>query len=78
MKVYREVSLREFSFWAGARDRVEHLSHEELDLIEQILQELYPEGLSATELNDLFWFNDDMIASWLGYKTFEEIMERNE
>jgi len=25
MKVYREISLSEFEFWAGAKDRVKYL-----------------------------------------------------
>ena len=78
MKVYREVSLGEFDFWAGARDRVKYLSHDELEQIEQLLEEIYPEGLSETDLNDLFWFEDDLIAEWLGYEHFGEIMERGE
>jgi len=78
MKVYREVSLGEFDFWAGARDRVKYLSHDELEQIERILEELAPEGLSETDLNDLFWFEDDLIAEWLGYEHFGEIMERGE
>ena len=78
MKVYREVSLGEFDFWAGARDRVKYLSRDELEQIERILEELAPDGLSETDLNDLFWFEDDLIAEWLGYEHFGEIMERGE
>jgi hypothetical protein len=78
MKVYRETSLNEFAFWAGAKDKVKYLTDEELDRIEQILDVLCPDGLSETELNNLFWFDDDVIAEWLGYESFEEIMERSE
>jgi hypothetical protein len=78
MKVYREVSLGDFDFWAGAWDTIKYLTNDELDQIEQILEELYPEGLSETELNDLFWFEDDLIAEWLGYESFEEILERDD
>jgi hypothetical protein len=77
VKVYREISLSEFHFWAGARDRVEYLTDDELDLIEQILEHIYPEGLSETDINDLFWFEDELIAEWLGYENFDEIMERD-
>lgn len=77
MKVYREISLREFEFWAGAKDRVKYLTDDELDQIEQILEEIYPEGLSETDVNDLFWFEDELIAEWLGYENFDEIMERD-
>ena len=77
MKVYREISLSEFDFWSGAKDTVEELTSEELDQIEQILEEIYPEGMSEFEVNDLFWFERDLIAEWLGYKNFDEIMERD-
>jgi hypothetical protein len=69
--------LSEFDFWAGAQDRVKYLSRDELEQIEQILEEIYPEGLSETDINDLFWFEDELIAEWLGYESFEEIMERD-
>lgn len=78
MKIYTDIPLTEFEFWAGAKDTVKYLTDEELDQIEQILEEIYPEGLSETELNDIFWFEQDLIAEWLGYEHFDEIMERDE
>ena len=78
MIIYREVSLTNFEFWVGAKDTVKYLTEDELNQIEQILKDIYPEGSSETELNDIFWFEDDMIAEWLGYENFEEIMERDE
>lgn len=77
MKVYREISLSEFEFWAGAKDRVKYLTEEELVQIEQILEDIYPEGMSEFEVNDLFWFAEELIAEWLGYENFDEIMTRN-
>lgn len=74
MKVYREISLREFDFWAGALDTVKYLTDDELDHIERILEEVYIQTLSETELNDLFWFESDTIAGWLGYRDFDELM----
>ena len=76
MKIWKETPLSEFEFWAGAKDRVKYLTEEELDRIEQILEDLSPTGLSETEVNDLFWFEQDIIAEWLGYENFDEIMER--
>ena len=78
MKITTEKSLKNFEFWSGALDRVKYLTDEELDTIEEILEELNPDGLSETEINDTFWFGDDEIAYWLGYDSFEEIMERGE
>jgi hypothetical protein len=78
MKIQKEVSLKEFEFWSGAADRRKYLTDEEMDTIENILDDLYPDGMNETALNDLFWFEEDTIAEWLGYSSFDEIMERDE
>lgn len=78
MKIYAEKNLRNFEFWSGACDRVKYLTLEELDQIENILEECYPDGMDETTINDLFWFDDDTIAEWLGYSDFEELMHRDD
>ena len=78
MKIYKEDSLRNFEFWSGARDRVQYLTADELDTIETILEDIYPDGIDETTVNDIFWFEEDTIAEWLGYNDFEEIMYRDE
>lgn len=78
MKIYKEDSLRNFDFWSGAVDTVKYLTEEELDRIETILEDAYPDGMDETEINDFFWFEDDTIAEWLGYDDFEELMNRDE
>lgn len=77
MKIYKEDSLRNFEFWSGARDRVQYLTADELDTIETILEDIYPDGIDETTVNDIFWFEEDTIAEWLGYNDFEEIMNRD-
>ena len=77
MRLFKEESLRNFDFWSGAADTVKYLTSEEIDSIESILDDLYPHGMNETELNDFFWFDNDIIAEWLGYEDFESIMERN-
>ena len=77
MKIYEEKSLKDFEFWSGAKDTVKYLTDDELDTIESILEDIYPEGMEDTQINDLFWFEDDTIAEWLGYNDFEEIMNRD-
>lgn len=78
MKIYEEKSLRNFDFWSGAKDTVKYLTDDELDTIESILEDIYPDGMEDTQINDLFWFEDDTIADWLGYEDFEAIMHRDE
>ena len=77
MKIYREIPLTEFEFWAGAKDTIKYLTDYELEQLEQILEDLCPEGLSEEQLNDIFWHERDLIAEWLGYEDFDEIMRRN-
>lgn len=78
MKIYAEKSLRDFDFWSGAKDTVEYLTLDELDQIEEMLEDINPDGMDETEINDFFWFEDDTIAEWLGYEDFEELMHRDE
>ena len=73
-----DTTLKNFDFWSGAKDTVKYLTESELDTIESYLEELYPEGMTDTELNDFMWFEDDTIAEWLGYNDFDEIMNRSE
>ena len=77
MQIIKEESLRNFEFWVEAKDTVKYLTYDELDEIEQYIEELFDgEPVDETAINDLFWFDDDMIAEWLGYDSFDEIMER--
>lgn len=78
MKIYEEKSLRNFDFWSGACDTVKYLTLEELDQIEEMLEEINPDGMEDVEINDFFWFDDDTIAEWLGYEDFEELMHRDD
>jgi len=75
MKLYYETNLRSFEPWAGAIDRFEVLTNEDLDTLESVLEDAYPEGMSETELNDFFWFEEDTIADWLGFDSWEELEE---
>lgn len=77
MKIYRDIPLTEFDFWAGAKDTVKHLTEFELKEIELMLEDLCWEGLSEEQLNDIFWHERDLIAEWLGYEDFDEIMRRD-
>ena len=74
MKINKEESLRNFEFWSGAADTVKELTPNQMDEIEIILAEQYPEGMDETELNDFFWFDRDTIADWLGYDDFDKLM----
>ena len=77
MKIYSETSLRNFEFWSGGAETAKYLTFEELDTIESMLEDIYPDGMDETDINDFFWFDDDTIAEWLGYSDFDELMNRD-
>ena len=72
MKIYSEKSLRNFEFWSGAKENANELTGAQLDEVETILEDLYPEGMDETQINDLFWFDFDTIKEWLNITDEEE------
>ena len=75
MKVTTEQSLSNFNFWSGAKDNAAELTDSQLDQVESILEDLYPDGISETTINDFFWFEFDTVKEWLGITEEEEINE---
>ena len=72
MKIYTDMPLRRFEFWSGAEDFTITLTDEQFDQVEAILEDLYPEGMDETSINDLFWFEQDTIREWLDLPTEEQ------
>ena len=67
MKITSEMSLKNFKAWSGAKDTLNKLI--ELDRCEDlefILDDLYPNGLTDTQLNDILWFDDEWVYEILG------------
>ena len=62
MKVYYETDIRDFEFWDGGKCVADVFSEDDLEEIQDRLEELYPDGISDTELNDLFWHDEDFVA----------------
>ena len=75
MKVYEELNLRDFNAWSGAietKNKIIDAGKEEE--FEEFIEEIYPNGLSATKLNDILCFEDEWIYSCLGIESLEEII----
>ena len=69
IKVTQEISIREFKGWSGGADTLQRVWDEgKIDELDNLLQEMYPEGteVDETDLNDLLWFHRDMIYLALG------------
>lgn len=79
MTITYELNLQSFQAWSGAKDTLERIQREgKCDLLEQILDDTYPDSMTETELNDLLWFESDMIYEWLGIISEEQIKKEVE
>ena len=73
MIIKTEKNLRNFEAWSGATETKNLILDAGLEEeVEGIIEELYPNGLSDTELNDILWFDADWILENLGIKEEEE------
>jgi hypothetical protein len=66
MKMYSETSLTAFQWWGGADLNARMLSLSELDMLDDMLMELYPNGMSETLINDIMWFEFEAVCDLLG------------
>ena len=82
MKIYTEQSLANFKFWSGAETTAQRIWEEQgsegFDQLEAILEDLYPDGIDETDLNDLLWFDADTVYEWLGIDDEEEENEEDD
>lgn len=78
MKIYKDYYLHDFNFWGGAKDNIKYLTKDDFNIVELELEEMYPDGIEETELNDLFRFDIDEVAKILGYDDFDDLKRRVE
>lgn len=76
MKIYYEHYLHDFNFWSGAKDNIKYLTKDDFTVVELELEEMYPDGIEETDLNDLFRFNMDEVSKILGYDDFDDLKKR--
>ena len=59
--------------WSGAVDTWNTIEEKGLlEELDNLLEDIYPDGLSETELNDLLWFDSEWIFEQLGISEDEE------
>ena len=74
MTITYELDLNNFQAWSGAKDTLDRIQREgKCAELENILEELYPDGMTETELNDLLWFDSESVYEWLGIRSEEQI-----
>ena len=76
MKITYELDLNSFEAWSGAIATLERIRNaDKCEELESLLEELYPDGMTETELNDLLWFDDERVFEWLGIRTYDTIYD---
>lgn len=74
MKYFKECSLEDFDAWSGGRDTLDFLvNHGLCDRVESMIEDVFPETPTDTDINDFLWFETDMIAELLGYPSWEDM-----
>jgi len=68
MKIVNDnLSLRNFEAWSGAKSTKQLiLDNNKEDDFEFMIEDLYPDGMTDTQLNDILWFEEDWICEMLG------------
>ena len=77
MIITSEIDLRDFEGWSGGESTLATLSYDQIDTLQFILEDAYPEGIDETQLNDILRFETDWIAELLGFTDWE-CLERYE
>jgi hypothetical protein len=74
MKITTETSLTDFKFWSEAEKH--SFSYQELKELDVIISDIYQEtNITETEVNDLFWFEEEVLCEWLNID-FNEYLNR--
>lgn len=74
MTITYDLDLNSFNAWSGAVDILDRIQREgKCDELERVLEDLYPDGMTETQLNDLLWFDSEQVYEWLGIRSEEQI-----
>lgn len=75
LKIYVDTTAN-YKPWSGAVSTYEAIEEEnKLDDLDFLLEELYPEGISESQLNDILWFESDWVFAQLGIGNMVECGE---
>lgn len=76
MSLIEAIVLQQFSDyqpWEGAISTYEQIkSANKLDALDRLIEEMYPEGIDMTELNDLLWFDSEWVFNMLNIPSEDE------
>ena len=70
MKVYEALNLKDFETWSGATETKNIIIQAGKEQeFEELIEEMYPNGIDATTLNDVLWFDQEYVLNTLGIET---------
>ena len=72
MTITKELNLVNFDFWSGATEH--SFTYNELKELEYHLEELL-NNPTETDINDLFWFEEELLCEWAGID-YDEYLNR--
>jgi gp187 len=73
MALIVNVGIEGYKPWSGAISTWNEIEEaNKVDELEYLLEELYPEGITDTQLNDLLWFESDWVYESLGITEEDE------
>lgn len=76
MKIISETTLKNFRAWAGAVETQEKIIDAgKADEFDRMMEDLYPDGFTDTQLNDILWFEEEWIYETLGIPTDDEELD---
>lgn len=68
-----KIIINKYTPWFGAVDTYNTIEeYDKVEEFEELIDELYPEGIEETALNDILWFEDEWLFEQLGIDTEEE------
>lgn len=74
MKITYELDLENFHAWSGAVYTLDRIRNAGLcKMLEDVLDDCYPDGMGETELNDLLWFDADWCFHACGLRTEDDV-----
>lgn len=72
-------SLEDYTPWGGASETWDRISDEgKIEELDNLLEDVYPDGIGLTELNDLLWFEQDWIFEQLAITESDEDEEEED
>lgn len=71
MKITKEINdLSQFHAWSGGMTTLNTIKElGKIDELTALVEEMFPNGATETEINDFLWFETDVIERALGLPT---------